>query len=388
MTARATRSLNVDELTVSTFPPPTGPYAIGTVTYHWVDEDRPEISAADADARRELMVQVWYPAKETPASPRAPYIPEADAVAPALARFLGVSGSTFDPLKDVTTNAVALAPIADDKHAFPVLIMLVGIMGSYRQIQTFQVEELASHGYVVVALDQPYVVAMVVFPDGRQAAYDDRWDPPHSAFMDAHIQYLAHDVIFTLDQVASLDRADPNDILTGRLDLERIGVVGHSLGAVVGSEACHLDGRPRAALLEDAFMPSDVVHAGLNLPTMFITRDADSMRFERRTAGGWPESDIRETLDTMRSVYERLPRDGYYLQVPGMFHLDMTDAPFFSSLVSWRGFTGPIGGDRAHQIINAYSVAFFDRHLRAQPSPLLEGPSERFPEVLFESRRI
>jgi len=372
---------------VFTFPPPTGPYAIGTVTYHWVDEDRPEIFAADADARRELLVQVWYPAKETPASPRAPYMPEADAVAPALARFLGVSGSTLDWLKDVTTNAVAFAPIADAIPEFPVLIMLVGIKGSYRQIQTFQVEELASHGYVVVALDQPYVVTMVVFPDGREAAYDDRWDPPHSAFMDAHIPYLAHDVIFTLDQLGSLDRADPHGSVTGRLDLERVGLVGHSMGAVVASEACHLDGRPRAALLEEAFMPSDVLRDGLNLPTMFITRDADTMRLERRTAGGWPDSDIRETLDTMRSVYERLPRDGYYLQVPGMFHLDMTDAPFFSSLVSWPGFTGPIGGDRAHQIINAYSVAFFDRHLRAQPSPLLDGPSERFPEVVVESRR-
>ena len=108
----------------------------------------------------------------------------------------------------------------------------------------------------------------------------------------------------------------------------------------------------------------------------------------RPEEGGWPESDIRETLDTMRSVYERLPADGYFLRVPGMFHLDMTDAPFFSSLGSWPGFTGAIGGDRAHQIINAYSVAFFDRHLRAQPSPLLDGPSERFPEVLFESRRL
>ena len=82
-----------------------------------------------------------------------------------------------------------------------------------------------------------------------------------------------------------------------------------------------------------------------------------------------------------------MPGDSYYDQVPGMFHLDMTDAPFFSSLVPWPGFTGPIGSDRAHRIINSYSVAFFDRYLRGQPAPLLDGPSERFPEVLFESRR-
>jgi hypothetical protein len=372
---------------VFAFARPTGPYALGTLTYHWVDVDRQEAFSANPDDRRELMVQVWYPAGEAPASPPAPYMPEADAVAPALARFLGVPGPVFSPLKDVTTNAVALAPVADGEPAYPVLIMLVGIKGSYRQVQTFQVEELVSHGYVVAAIDQPYAAAMVVFPDGREAAYDERWDPPHSAFMDAHIPYLAHDAIFTLDQLAAVNRGEPDDILTGRLDLGRAGLVGHSLGAIVGGEACRLDPRLRAAVLEEGFMPADVVRTGLQQPVMFITRDADSMRLERRTAGGWPETDIRETLDTMRAVYERLPGDGYYIQVPGMFHLDMTDAPFFSSLISWPGFSGPIGGDRAHRIVNAYSLAFFNRELRDQTTPLLDGPSERFPEVLFESRR-
>jgi pimeloyl-ACP methyl ester carboxylesterase len=225
-----------------------------------------------------------------------------------------------------------------------------------------------------------------VFPDGRQIAYDDRWQPSRSEFMDAHIPFLADDVRFTIDQLQSLDRAT-DEPFTGRLDLERVGLVGHSFGAVVGAQACLLDQRVRAALLEDAFVPSAVVRAGLQQPIMFITRDADSMRRERREAGGWPETDIRDTLDTTRAVYERLPGDGYYIQVPGMFHLDMTDAPFLSSLVSWPGLAGPIGGTRAHRIINAYSVAFFEHELRGRTAPLLDGPSEQFPEVIFECRR-
>jgi hypothetical protein len=35
-------------------------------------------------------------------------------------------------------------------------------------MNTFQVEELVSHGYIIVAIDQPYAAASVVFPDGRQ----------------------------------------------------------------------------------------------------------------------------------------------------------------------------------------------------------------------------
>src|SRR6266511_3443542 len=256
-------------------PQPTGPYAIGTLTYHWVDAARPEVFTADPNDRRELMVQLWYPAKGDPSAPRAPYIQDADVVAPALARFMKLPEFALGHFKYITGNAVPSALVAADQPSYPVLILLVG-RGGYRQVQTFQVQELVSHGYVVAAIDQPYAAATVVFPDGRQAAYDSRMDD--RAFKDARIPYLAHDAIFTLDRLDALNQADPNGILTGRLDLQRAGIFGMSLGAIVGAEACRLEPRLRACLLEDAFMPTDVVRAGLRQPTMWITRDADTMR--------------------------------------------------------------------------------------------------------------
>jgi hypothetical protein len=96
------------------FPEPTGPYAIGTTTYHWVDAGCPELFAADPDDHRELMAQVWYPAEPQPSAPRAPYIQDAEAVTPALARLFGLPEPVFSQLGQVTTNAVASAPIADD----------------------------------------------------------------------------------------------------------------------------------------------------------------------------------------------------------------------------------------------------------------------------------
>ena len=156
------------------------------------------------------------------------------------------------------------------------------------------------------------------------------------------------------------------------------------MGAVVGGEACRLERRLRAGLLMDAMMPAEVVRDGLRQPIMWITRDADTIRLERRRSGGWAEPVIHETLSTMRAVYERLTGDGYYVQVPGTFHADMTDVPLLSPAA---GLWGPIGVQRAHRIISAYSVAFFDRHLKGRPAALLDGPAEQYPEVLFETRR-
>lgn len=323
---------------------------------------------------------------------------DADTLASALARLFRLPGFVFGHLKYVTTNAGQSAPLADDETSYPVLIFLHGMTG-FRQHNTFQVEALVSHGYIVAAVDQPYAAATVVFPDGRQFAgltreqmeplINQSLSPAENAptlhgqtFEEGIIPYFAQDAIFTLDQLAALNEADPNGILTGRMDLQRAGVFGVSLGGIVGSETCQLEPRSRACLVMDAPMPADVVQAGLQPPSMWITRDVETMRLE-----GWSEGEIDQHQTTMRAVYERLPGDGYFVRVRGMFHLNLTDLPLLSPLASGLGLAGPIDARRAHAIVNAYSVAFFDQHLRGRPAALLDGAGEEYPEVLFETRR-
>ena len=189
-----------------------------------------------------------------------------------------------------------------------------------------------------------------------------------------------------LDQLAVLNQADPNSVLTGRLDLERVGTFGVSLGGIVGGAACLNEKRLRACLMMDAPMPVEVVAAGLSKPSMWITRDAASVRVERERAGGWPEAEIEAHQTSMRTVFEALRGPGYFVQVRGIFHLNFTDAPNWTPLASRLNLTGPIEGQRAHDIINAYSLAFFDRHVSGREAKLLDAPTDQYPEVLFESR--
>ena len=149
------------------FPPPDGPYGIGTVIYHWVDTTRPDPLAADPVVPRELMVQLWYPAVRDPSAPRAPYLTDADAVRTAMADLHGYPAFLLAGLGSATANAVTAAPPAGDRSRFPVLVFLEGLTG-YRQMNTFQVEHLVSHGYAVAGVDQPAVAADVVLPDGRR----------------------------------------------------------------------------------------------------------------------------------------------------------------------------------------------------------------------------
>ncbi|NTU83969.1 MAG: hypothetical protein HGA45_32125 [Chloroflexales bacterium] len=101
-------------LPIFRFPPPSGPYAIGTLTYHWVDADRPEIFRANPQARRELMVQIWYPAMGAQSAPRAPYMADADAVMAAFGRIHAKPAFIFGHFTYVTTNTISSAPL--DKY--------------------------------------------------------------------------------------------------------------------------------------------------------------------------------------------------------------------------------------------------------------------------------
>jgi hypothetical protein len=394
------------------FPRPSGPYAIGTLTYHWVDAARPEVFTADRGDHRELMVQVWYPARANPSAPRAPYVQDAGALAPGLARLaqqnaerlfpgfsLTLPSFPFTHLTYITTNAIPSAPMVQDDSRYPVLIFLEGLNG-LRQMNTFQIEELVSHGYVVAAIDQPYAAAEVVFPDGRKVGgltkdqlndlLQQSISPVRNAptlngqtLKDGIVPYFAQDAVFTLQQLARLNQADPAGILTGHLDMRRAGVFGVSLGGMVSPEACHLEPRFRACLVMEAPMPADVVKSGLQQPSMWITSDADTWRRQH-----WSDRDVMQHQTTMRAVFESLPGDGYFVQVPRMFHLNLTDVPLLLYPPFGRsvGLLGPIDADRVHRIVNAYTLAFFDRHLKGMPAPLLDGSAAQYPEVRFDTR--
>ncbi len=393
------------------FERPSGRYAIGTVTYHWIDSSRADAFAASPNERRQLMVQLWYPADAGAAAPSAPYMPDADVVTAAFARLQGKPAFLFRHFRYVTTNAMSSVPVALDKPRYPVLLFLEGSTG-FRQMNTFQVEHLVSHGYIVVAIDQPGAAAAVVFPDGHLAAgltvpqlramVRPSYMPsgtttpsigvrlPNGITLpdNSIIPYLSQDVSFTLDRLSTLNHADPLGIFEGKLDLQRVGVFGVSLGGIVVGDACRLDARLKACLVMDAAMSHAVVTVGLRKPGMWITRDAASMRRERQRSGGWPEAEIEAHQTSMRAVYASLPGDGYFVRVPGMFHSNFTDVPNWSPLVRWIGFAGPINTQRAYDIVNAYALAFFDKHLQGRAAALLDGAATHDPDVDFESRKL
>lgn len=381
------------------FPKPDGPYAIGTVTHHWRDPERTEMFTRDRDERRELMVQIWYPADPGSSGGAAPYLSDAVAQTAALERIFGLPRFALARLDGVRTHACLDAPVAGEGR-FPVLVFLEGL-GGFRQMSTFLVEKFVSQGYVVVALDQPYTAASVTFPDGRVAtmpplervrplvrqSYIPESTPPvlHGQSLEHGIvSYLAQDVTFVLDELEAQERTGGWGVLTGRLELTKVGIFGASLGGIVASEAARDECRLRALLLMDAPVTLRSAAAGLDQPTMWITRPADTMRMERDRVGGWSEVEIAAHHASMRATFHDLRAPGWFLQIPQISHLDFTDAPLWSQALEWMNATGPMNADRVRSILGAYGLAFFDQQLRTLSSALLDGRTHPYPDVTVE----
>lgn len=156
---------------VPVLPEPSGRFAVGARVVQWTDPHRPETATADPHDRRTVVIQLWYPAKKSTArAQRARYLGrterEARTVSDALARYAGLPGFLVDGVSRAHTHSVFNAPVGSGSGRFPVVLFSPGL-GGVRTQNTTWAEEVASHGYLVAALDHPYDSAAVVLADGR-----------------------------------------------------------------------------------------------------------------------------------------------------------------------------------------------------------------------------
>ncbi len=150
---------------VPSLPEPTGPYPVGVTSFEWEDENPTETLAPAREGNRKIMVQVWYPAEIDADAVLAPYMEQLDVTGPVLTSQFGLPDFLFDHIVLAKTNSYLNVPLSTNQKQYPVLIFSHGWTGVRTQ-NTYQAEELASHGYIVFAPDHTYGAGIVVFPDG------------------------------------------------------------------------------------------------------------------------------------------------------------------------------------------------------------------------------
>ncbi|WP_433237864.1 alpha/beta hydrolase family protein [Streptosporangium sp. CA-135522] len=348
-------------LPLPVFPEPSGPYAVGTTVKQWTDPDRPETATSAPDDRRTVVVQLWYPSRERPASAeRARYLgrteKESRTVAQGLADYMGMPGFLLDDVPRAHTRSVSNAAVAGEGERFPLVLFSPGL-GGVRTQNTAWAEELASRGYVVAALDHPYDSAVVTLADGRtirtriKATGDEKKDEELAAGWTA---VRAADLSFVLTQLGRLDRGEIDGPFTGRLDTDRAAVTGHSIGGGAALQAAHQDSRFAAVINLDGF-PHDPAPRPFHQPALALTHPLD-------------QGESPTYIPRLTQVLKLGTATSYQVAVTGTGHLTFTDAPLYLPPLST--LVGSLGRTQGLHITVEASAAFLDTTLRGKPDEL------------------
>ncbi len=343
-------------------PAPTGTFAVGTVAGGMASRAR---DAVGVDAI--IAVRAWYPARS--GNPGTP------AKGSQAIRWHGISFH-----KGYATAAMEGAPVAGDGPRLPLVLYVPSWSGGKTEA-TALAQEVASHGFVVVALD-PVAAPL----DRREMDFSS---PEAGAatlrYADTLVVAQAHDASSLLDRLMQPGDQGPLAEVVDRIDFRRVGIMGFSFGGAVAAQACWTDPRFRAALDMDGWLFGDAALNGISQPFMVMSDDtplpgeADlrSSNAERRLVA---ELNL---ADDGRMVASMERHGGTRVTVTGARHANFTDAPLTWPIARMTG-AGPAAPADVFRVVAAYAVAFLDKSFRGGDPAVLQLNSPALPGSRIE----
>ncbi len=332
-------------------PAASGTYSVGTVTGLLPPRALQERQTA-------FKAQLWYPAN-------------AGATGTALIESAQVTWHGIRFNRRFHTAAISGVPAAEHPGGFPLLIYVPEWGGAHTS-NIALAQDLASHGFIVVAMD----LASGPAPGEKLDFSSTEANAATLRLGDRLVRAQAHDAIELLDRLrAALGHDRAFAPLSNSIDFGRVGIFGFSFGGAVAVQACWTDHRFKAAMNMDGWMFGDAAEAGIDQPLMAMSDDTPlpgaaelrSSQAETRYTAELNLADDRRTVGTLAR------HGGERVTIRGTRHANFSDLPLIWPIRRMVG-AGPVSPTKAHGLISAYAVAFFQKHLRGEdPLPLRPG---------------
>jgi len=215
--------------------PPSGKYSVGTQVYFWTDNSRSEVYTTSTEDFRELMVQVWYPSEKKEGYQYTSHVTFPEKSISAIAKTSGLPTNFGKHGTFLKSNSVmGLLPIQNKQ--FPLILFSHGDGGLLNQ-NTSQIEELASHGYIVIACNHTYNSSISFDKNGTPLLYQQNIDWNEQAqhhkkyYTNLLINYRYQDLVFMINELKKTSfQGDVKNPFLNIIDFNNIGAMGHSMG--------------------------------------------------------------------------------------------------------------------------------------------------------------
>lgn len=265
---------------IKPFPELTGLYKVGVVTLYTEDVSRKEtLAEIEGDQGYwQLTLHVWYPANINNVGKPTEYL---RGKMPFLRQAFGMQYPTLAPfvnclLKDMHTHACRDAEVLHERQKYPVVIFSHGLLGMPSDAHVVTLEELASHGFIVVAIDHTYLNLATINAQGAlisSAALSTQFQSMSSKqqmqFQSMAIEVYKADIRHILD-VLEWYNNDANSTFYHKLDLEHVGVMGHSAGGTAAIEVSRTEPRIKACVDLDGWYDHVIGWEPMKVPTLLL----------------------------------------------------------------------------------------------------------------------
>ncbi|RYD23065.1 MAG: hypothetical protein EOP88_05650 [Verrucomicrobiaceae bacterium] len=322
----------------------TGHHPVGTLTVEL---------PADAVSPT-LVAQIWYPARSGGNPVRSRWLPD-----PVLA-----PEPPFHRISHAFSNATEGADLLDGPKKLPIVFYEHSWTG-HRAENVAQVEAMASHGFVVVAVDHPGQAERVRYADGSvvpsrlPAQLDLSTDKAVSDFEALAEECLSKRIV-EIARVRHALREGLAPKLEGRLALEQTGIFGFSFGGTCALRICSQDASFVAGANEDGFFLGEDAPPG---PFLFFDQEMPDWLSQPAVAGeGSAEELTRKSEGRIRAAMGRPDRERVI--VDGTRHESFCDR-IFTCRIPRLARTGTRPAAEVHDIITSRLVAFFSTYLAA-----------------------
>ncbi|MDV4151340.1 alpha/beta fold hydrolase [Clostridium sp. AL.422] len=393
-------------LPVFEIPKPTGSYNVGVNYLHLVDENRNDPFLDKSTKKRELMVKVYYPANKDDSKQFERYFNNSSELIKQFAVGYGMPDFIFSHLNLVKTNSKIGLEISDKEQNYPVILFSHG-GGTSMEVQTSQCEDLASQGYIVAAIDHTYVSKATIFPDRavseREATTNFNIVEPAEIIT----EIMTDDSQFVIDSLIEMNNGKITSIFKGRLDLNRIGAIGHSVGGATAYNLAINDSRVRAAInLDGRVFITPKENLENMAPFLMITNDKDIQMIANGEGFLKKFEDLTDeerkniismygSMENYNEAYRKehentsglirvLKESENLFSIEGSNHMKFTDIGLFIDSDQLReliGISGKTTPERCLNITKSVTSAFFEMHLKEEEKGQLNILTKEYSEL-------
>lgn len=310
----------------------------------------------------DIVAWIWYPAVHSERV--APYLPDAIVARWTRQRPAIINLLTRD-LTRVRAHGVSEAPFARDVTPSPVLLFRGGGGGGVLSF-TALFEELASHGYVVLALEG----GLSRNPETCVGQADE------DSCADALLRDAVAVMGTSLERLVAISSSDP--VLGGQIDMSTLGVFGYSFGGTQAVAFCAIDSRCAAGVNIDGRLFERLAQATVTVPFLWLLSDHGADR----------DAVSERIVNQIQAVYSRQPAESRLrVAIRGAHHATFSEDGALLKSSVFRGVMRAMGvlkiDGRRQVAVSSYAVRrYFDRWLKRShdAGDVLASPA--YPEIV------